>query len=99
MPILMRAEVHGQTQEGYHAVFEALAPLYKASPGFIAHLSHPIEGGWCVMDVWSTKEQFEKFFTQNVVHRLPTTVRPKISFQVLHDALAAPGSMDTLSVA
>jgi heme-degrading monooxygenase HmoA len=91
MPILMKAEVHGQTQQGYQEVFDALAPLYKTSPGFIAHLSHPIDGGWCVMDVWSSQEQFEKFFRQHVVHRLPANVRPKISFQALHDALSAPG--------
>jgi hypothetical protein len=90
MPILMKAEVFGQTQQGYEAIFEALAPLYKAAPGFIAHLSHPIDGGWCVMDIWSTREAFQAFFSLNVVQRLPATVRPKISFQPLHDALAVP---------
>ncbi len=97
MPILMKAEVHGQTQQGYQEVFDSLAPLYKATPGFIAHLSHPIDGGWCVMDIWSTREHFEKFFSQHVVHRLPTTVRPKISFQPLHDALAVLAPTEVFS--
>jgi quinol monooxygenase YgiN len=88
MPILMRAEVYGQTQEGYKAVFDALAPLYKVAPGFIAHVSHEIDGGWCVMDTWSSKDAFQSFFSEHVVHRLPPTVRPKISFQTLHDALS-----------
>jgi heme-degrading monooxygenase HmoA len=88
MPILMKAEVCGQTEDGYKDVFDSLAPLYKAAPGFIAHVSYAIEGGWCVMDTWSSKDAFQSFFTQHVVHRLPATVRPKISFQLLHDALA-----------
>jgi heme-degrading monooxygenase HmoA len=87
----MKAEVHGQTQEGYGAVFNALAPLYSAAPGFIAHVSHPIDGGWCVMDIWDSREQFQQFFSQHVAHRLPATVRPKISFQPLHDAFSGAG--------
>lgn len=88
MPILMRAEVHGQTPEGYQEVFDALRPAYQAAPGFIAHLSHPIDGGWCVVDVWTSRERFQAFFSQHVAHRLPPAARPKISFQTLHDALA-----------
>ncbi len=92
MPILMKAEVYGQTLEGYSQVFDALAPLYSAAPGFIAHMSHPIEGGWCVMDVWESKDSFQQFFRQHVVHRLPATLQPKIGFQPLHDALVAATS-------
>jgi quinol monooxygenase YgiN len=88
MPILMKAEVFGQTRQGYETVFSALAPLYQAAPGFLAHISHEIEGGWCVMDIWSSKEAFQAFFSQHVVHRLPPDVRPKISFQALHDSLS-----------
>jgi heme-degrading monooxygenase HmoA len=84
----MKAEVFGQTRDGYKAVFDSLAPLYQRAPGFVAHFSHEIEGGWCVMDVWSSKDAFQAFFSQHVVHRLPSTVRPKISFQALHDALS-----------
>jgi len=84
----MKAEVFGQTRDGYKAVFDSLAPLYQRAPGFVAHFSHAIEGGWCVMDVWSSKDAFQAFFSQHVVHRLPSTVRPKISFQALHDALS-----------
>ncbi len=88
MPILMKAEVHGQTPEGYKRMFDQLMPLYTAAPGFIAHVSHAINGGWCVMDIWSSKEAFQSFFSEHVIHRLPSTVRPKLSFQTLHDALS-----------
>lgn len=89
MAILMMAEVTGQTREGYQQVFDALAPLYALSPGFIGHSSHPTPDGWCVMDVWESREDFQRFFSQHVMQRLPSTVRPKITFQLLHDALTA----------
>ncbi len=88
MAILMKAEVMGQTLEGYQAVFDALAPVYARTPGFIAHFSHPIEGGWCVMDVWESRERFERFFAEHVACMLNDDLRPKISFVALHDALA-----------
>jgi heme-degrading monooxygenase HmoA len=87
MLILMKAEVFGQTQTGYKAVFDSLAPLYQAAPGFVAHFSHPMEGGWCVIDIWTSKDEFQDFFSRHVVHRLEANLRPKISFQVLHDGL------------
>jgi len=90
MPVLMIAEVHCQTQEGYERIFKALAPLYAKTPGFIAHLSHPMDGGWCVMDVWASREQFQQFFGQHVVDRLDDRLRPKIRFQQLHDAFTLP---------
>lgn len=89
MPILMKADVHGQTPHGYQEMIDSLAPIYRATPGFIAHVSHPIDGGWCVMDIWESREQFKAFFAEHVAHRLPDTVRPKISFQELHDAVSA----------
>jgi len=86
MAIAMRAEVAGQTKEGYQEVFDSLRPLYLAAPGFIAHMSHPTDGGWCVVDVWESRDQFEAFFSQHVVRKLQPGLRPKISFQQLHDA-------------
>lgn len=85
MPILMKAEVRGQTREGYQQTFEALAPHYAAANGFVAHLSHPIEGGWCVLDIWQSREQFERFYAQWVAPQLAPTVRPKVTFVQLHD--------------
>ena len=87
MPILMTARVPGQTPEGYRQMIDAVATAYRAAPGFIAHLSHPIDGGWCVMDVWASKEAFERFYAEHVAPKLPPAARPKIRFQELHDAV------------
>lgn len=85
MAILMKAEVRGQTREGYQQVFDALSSHYTAARGFLMHLSHPIDGGWCVIDVWQTRKDFERFFAEHVAPKLPMAVRPKITFVELHD--------------
>jgi heme-degrading monooxygenase HmoA len=92
MAILMKAEVRGQTRDGYQQVFDALASHYAAAPGFIVHMSHPMEGGWCVIDVWRTRKDFERFFGEHVAPKLPATVRPKVTFLELHDLHQATAS-------
>lgn len=89
MPILMTARISGQTREGYQQVIDAVSAAYVAAPGFVLHMSHPIDDdGWCVMDVWHTREQFQQFFAEHVVPRLPPTLRPKIELVELHDVLS-----------
>jgi hypothetical protein len=92
MAILMKAEVRGQTREGYQQVFDALAPHYAAAPGFVVHMSHPMDDGWCVMDVWQTRKDFERFFGEHVAPVLPAALRPKIVFLELHDLYPATAS-------
>lgn len=89
MAILMTAEVPGQTLPGYQTMIDALAPVYRSSPGFVLHVSHPIDGGWRVIDVWQSKEDFERFYAQHVASKLPPGIRPKVRFQPLHDVVAA----------
>lgn len=99
MAILMKAEVTGQTREGYQQVFDTLAPVYASAPGFIGHFTHSTPDGWCVMDVWESRDHFQRFFGQHVIQRLPSTVRPKISFQELHDALTTRAALSAASSA
>jgi hypothetical protein len=89
MAILMTAEVPGQTLPGYDQMIDALAPIYRSTAGFLLHASHPVEGGWRVIDVWQSKAEFERFYAQHVAPNLPPRVRPKITVQELHDVVAA----------
>ncbi len=88
MPFLMTALVHGQTLDGYRQMIDAVAPAYRNAPGFILHTSHAIAGGWCVMDVWTSKQHFERFYAEHIAPKLPPTLRPKITCQDLHDAIS-----------
>lgn len=98
MPILMTAEVRGQTRDGYQQVFDALAPCYAQAPGFVVHLSHPTDDGWRVMDVWQSKELCQRFFRTHVAPQLPATVRVKIAFRELHDVHTPTGTMSVQSI-
>jgi quinol monooxygenase YgiN len=84
MPIMITAEVKGQTQEGYDHMLVALAESIKQAPGFILHTAHPVDGGWRVIEVWESKETANQFFAKHVAPNLPPGIRPKRTLQELH---------------
>lgn len=89
MPVMVTADVAGQTAEGYDAILRHLAPVMKQSPGFILHMSQPMDGGWRVIEIWETRDAANQFFAKNVHPNLPPGIRPKRSFQDLHSVVSA----------
>jgi len=87
MPVLVTAEVQGQTLQGYEGVLAALTGVLKAAPGFILHTAHPVEGGWRVFEIWETKKAADQFFATSVAPNLPPGIRPKRSMQELHSVV------------
>jgi hypothetical protein len=88
MTVLISAEVKGQTQLGYDSMLNMLGSVLKSTPGFILHTSHPIEGGWRVIEIWQSKEAADQFFVRNVVPHLSKGIRPKRTVQRLHGYVA-----------
>lgn len=89
MPIMITAEVRGQTQEGYDSMLGVLAESIKKAPGFILHTAHPVEGGWRIIEVWESKEAANQYFAQHVAPNLPPGIRPKRTIQELHSLVRA----------
>jgi hypothetical protein len=87
MPVLVIAEVKGQTQQGYEAVRGALADPMKRAPGFILHAGHATPDGWRIVEVWETKENSDRFYAKFVAPNLPPGIHPKRSVQELHGLL------------
>jgi quinol monooxygenase YgiN len=87
MSVLMRAEIKGQTRQGYEGMISLLGERLKGAPGFILHTSHPTDDGWCVIEIWESKEALDQFFAKNVAPNLPAGIRPKLSIQELHSVL------------
>jgi hypothetical protein len=61
MAIAFLMEFPGVTQEQYDAVMTDLE-LQGMPDGGIAHLAAPMDGGWRVLDVWESKEHFDRFY-------------------------------------
>jgi hypothetical protein len=62
MAIVVMVEVPGGTQAQYDRVAEAMgvAGASQPPPGQIVHLASPSEGGWTVIDVWESRDAYER---------------------------------------
>jgi hypothetical protein len=87
MAVIMTSDVTGQTLEGYDRLFKTVSPALEAAQGFVLHASHPINGGWRVVEIWCTREDATRFFATNIAPHLPDGIRPKLGFVPLHDVL------------
>lgn len=61
MAIIMRQDLKGLTDEQAAAIAAAVNERAKTTPGFIAHASGPIPGGYQVTEFWESREAFERF--------------------------------------
>jgi hypothetical protein len=87
MAVMMISEVPGQSPQGYDAMLGAVSEELRRSPGFIMHMSHPVEAGWRVVEVWASREDATRFFASHIAPKLPDGLRPKLSFLPLHSLL------------
>ena len=89
MSIMMISEVAGQTAEGYDRLFAQVSLALRSAPGFVVHSSHQTEQGWRVVEIWDSRDDAGRFFADHIAPRLPEHIRPKLTFQELHDVLAS----------
>ena len=61
MAIGLRLKFPGGTQEQYIAVHDHLDIESRPPHGLIFHSSGPIDGGWGVLDVWHSRNDFDQF--------------------------------------
>jgi hypothetical protein len=87
MPVLVSADIPGQTAEGYDAITNVLGDVVKKAPGFIATFSHPIDGGWRVIEIWETSKDASEWFATNVHPNLPPGIKPQRHVQELHNLI------------
>lgn len=87
MAVIMTSDIAGQTLQGYEGLLKTVSPALQAAQGFVLHASHPIDGGWRVVEIWGTREDATRFFAGNIAPHLPKGIRPKLGFAPLHDVL------------
>ena len=61
MAVGLRLKLPGATQAQYDAVHSGMNIDGDPPEGMIFHTAGPIEGGWGVIDVWESREHFDRF--------------------------------------
>lgn len=89
MAVIVTAEVHGQTRDGYDGMLAALGDLARRADGFVLHSAYVVDGQWRVVEVWQSKAQAHRFFAQQVAPHLPPGVHPKRTVHAAHSLLTA----------
>jgi hypothetical protein len=87
LAVMMISDVSGQTPQGYDTLLQQVGPVLKSAQGFVLHASHPIDGGWRVVEIWQTREDAARFYAATIAPHLPEGIHPKLTFSPLHDVL------------
>lgn len=90
MPVLVTADVQGQTQAGFDAILGALQDAFKTAPGFILVTGYPAGGSWRTLEVWESAEEAAAFYARFIHPNLPPGLKPKRTFQPLQTLVSAP---------
>ncbi|MEO7002379.1 MAG: hypothetical protein ABI068_11180 [Ktedonobacterales bacterium] len=75
MAILSRSELPGVSAAQIGPVITSLADQIKSFPGFIAHASGAIPGGYQVIEVWESQEAQERWIRETLMPALLPSLR------------------------
>jgi hypothetical protein len=86
MPVLIRHRAAGMTPQQYDEISPPLLEQVKQQPGFMLHVSFEDANGFCVAEIWETKEQHDAFFNENVAPNVPAQISQEvIELHSLHE--------------
>jgi heme-degrading monooxygenase HmoA len=72
MAVLVRHRVSGMTPEQYDQSAPPLIASLRTQPGFLYHVAFVDEGGtFTVSEIWESKEQHDRWFSENVEGVIP----------------------------
>ena len=93
MLIGLLIEVPGETQEQYDAIIKKALPDGTLAPGGIVHVAGPVEGGWRVVEVWETRQAFDKFYAEKLQPALQEAGVPPVepTFFSVHNVIERVG--------
>ena len=84
MAVVVVNEIEGGDQAFYDQVNPKVMPDGKLPDGCLAHIAGPMDGGWRVITVWDSDEQFQKFRDEKLIPAIGEAggedrISPKIS--------------------
>jgi len=78
MAVLMRHRAAGITPAQYDQISPPLLADLKDEPGFVLHVAYEDSQGFCVAEIWETKEQHDSYFNEKVVPNVPAEIKQEI---------------------
>jgi hypothetical protein len=94
MAVVVVAEIEGGNQDFYEQTSSKAMPDGQMPEGGRVHIAGPTEGGWRVITVWDSEEQFEQFRNERLIPALREAggedrIAPKISADPVHRLITA----------
>jgi hypothetical protein len=94
MAVVVVNEIEGGNQDFYEQVNLKVMPGGQMPEGGQVHIAGPTEGGWRVITVWDSEEQFEQFRNETLIPALREAggddrIAPKISADPVHRLITA----------
>jgi hypothetical protein len=94
MPVAVEMNFRGATIDQYDRIIEkmGLTPGGSTPPGAISHWVAKTDEGMRVVDVWETKEQFERFAAEQIgpyAREVGIEGEPETRFYDVHNHLSA----------
>jgi hypothetical protein len=78
MPVLIRHRTAGITPAQYDQISPPLVEIEKKQPGFILHVAFEDSQGFCVAEIWETKEQHDVYFNEHVKPNVPAEIAVEV---------------------
>lgn len=94
MAVVVVAEIEGGNQDFYEQVSGKAMPEGQLPEGCQVHIAGPTEGGWRVITVWDSEDQFHQFRNEKLIPGLQEAgaedrVAPKINANPVHRLITA----------
>jgi hypothetical protein len=94
MPVVIVNEIEGGSQEMYDRVNSKVMPEGSLPDGCQVHIAGPTDGGWRVITVWDSDEQFQQFRNDTLIPAMQEAavedrIAPSISAQPVYRFLQA----------
>jgi hypothetical protein len=94
--VLIKQELEGVTQATYDAVQGRLNAEADPPAGLIVHTSGPVDGGWRIVDVWESAEDFQRFAAERIRPAVMAfaeeagiePVEPQLTVRELYDVIS-----------
>jgi hypothetical protein len=94
MAVVVVNEIEGGSQDFYEQVNPKVMPGGQLPDGCQLHIAGPTEGGWQVITVWDSDEQFQQFRDEKLIPALREAggddrIAPAIKTNPVHNLMTA----------